>query len=66
MEDTPSIPVVIAYEHRYRKVFATRVWRSRAGNWCVLAWDPDVNEGDGGWRTFRADRIQGKIHMLGR
>ena len=60
----PHVECTIAYEHKYRKVYATRLWKSKAGKWLITAWDPDVNEGAGGWRSFRADRVQGQIHIL--
>lgn len=60
----PHVEAVIGYEHRYRRVYVTRVWVSKEGNWCLTAWDPDVEEGEGGWRTFRADRLNGKVHFV--
>lgn len=67
MDNRPHVPhveIVIAYDHKYRKVYATSVFKSQSGNWCVTAWDPDVNDGDGGFRTFREDRIKGGIHFV--
>lgn len=60
----PHVPVVIGYEHRYRKVLVTRVWQSKEGNWLMTAWDPDVEDGEGGWRSFREDRLIGKVHPV--
>lgn len=60
----PHVPVVLAYDHAYRYVYATSVFQSQAGHWCVTAWDPDAEGGEGGWRTFRADRIKGGIKIL--
>jgi hypothetical protein len=60
----PHVPAVIGYEHKYRVMYVTEVFRSRAGRVCIRAWDPDVEEGAGGWRTFREDRLIGSIHLL--
>jgi len=61
----PHVVCVLGYEHQYRKVYATRVWKSKAGHWLITAWDPDANDFEGGYRSFRVDRIQGKIHLKG-
>jgi hypothetical protein len=60
----PHVVTVIGYEHRYRKVYVTRVWTSSQGNWCITGWDPDAEAGEGGWRTFRVDRLNGKVHRV--
>lgn len=60
----PHVAAVIGYEHRYRVIYITRVWQSKAGKVCITAWDPDVEEGEGGWRTFREDRLIGALHLL--
>lgn len=52
--------VVIAYEHRYRRVDVERLWQSKEGNWLITGRDPDR---DGEYRSFRLDRIRGKIHL---
>lgn len=62
----PHVFVTIGYEHRYRVVYVTRVWTSKAGNPCMTGWDPDVEGGEGGCRTFRLDRLIGKIHFVDR
>lgn len=56
-----SIPVVFAYEHRYRRVDVERVWRSKEGYWLLTGRDHDR---EGEYRSFRVDRIRGKIHRL--
>jgi len=56
-----SIPVVIAYEHRYRRVDVERVWQSQSGHWLITGRDLDR---DGEYRSFRVDRIRGKIRLL--
>jgi hypothetical protein len=58
--DDLSIPIVIAYEHRYRRVLVERVWQSKEGNWLITGRDPDRSDE---YRSFRVDRIQGKIHL---
>lgn len=58
-----SIPIVIAYEHRYRRVDVERVWQSKEGHWLITGRDHDR---DGEYRSFRVDRIRGKIHLLKR
>ncbi len=60
----PYVECVLAYDHTYRKIYATSVYKSAAGKWLVTGWDPDANDGEGGFRSFRADRIQGNIHLL--
>lgn len=60
----PHVEVTIGYDHRYRVVYVTRVWTSKEGNRCMLGWDPDAEEGQGGWRTFRVDRLNGKVHFV--
>jgi hypothetical protein len=61
----PHLPVVIAYEHRYRLVLATRIWQSKAGNWLVTGLDPDRpdEQGNPQYRSFRVDRIRGSIKL---
>jgi predicted DNA-binding transcriptional regulator YafY len=56
----PHIPVVLTYEHEYRRVLVTRVWKSAAGNWMITGIDADKGE----YRTFRQDRIKGKIRIV--
>lgn len=58
-ETEPHVKVRITYDHKYRVVYATRVWKSKSGATCITAWDPDVDDGKGGWRTFRSDRVKG-------
>lgn len=53
-----SISVVFAYEHRYRRVDVERVWRSKEGHLLLTGRDRDR---EGEYRSFRVDRIQGKI-----
>lgn len=57
------IPIVIAYEHRYRRVDVERIWQSKEGNWLLTGRDYDR---EGEYRSFRVDRIKGKIHFLKR
>lgn len=57
---TPYVPVVLAYDHTYRRVNVERVWRSREGHWLITGRDLDRNE----YRTFRVDKIKGKIKIL--
>ncbi len=61
----PHVKVVIAYEHRYRVVLATRVWKSKAGDWIVTGLDLDrVDDyGNPKYRSFRVDRIKGAIKI---
>lgn len=60
----PHVAAVIGYGHRYRVIYVTEVFTSQAGKVCIRAWDPDVEEGEGGWRTFREDRLNGSIHLM--
>lgn len=55
----PHVATVLAYEHKYRLVYVTRVWRSHGGDRIVTGYDPDAE----GWRSFRADRIS-KIRLI--
>lgn len=59
--DEPHVPVIIAYEHTYRRVNVTRVWQSKDGHWLITGRDLDR---DGEFRTFRVDRMHGKIKIL--
>ena len=52
--------VVFAYEHRYRVLDVDRVWQSKAGDHLLSGYDPDKGE----YRTFRFDRIKGKIRYV--
>ena len=61
MDEVPFIPVVITYEHRYRRVDVERVWLTKDGNWLMTGRDHDR---DGEYRSFRIDRIKGKIRLL--
>ena len=61
MDEVPFIPVVITYEHRYRRVDVESVWLSKDGNWLMTGRDHDR---DGEYRSFRIDRIKGKIRLL--
>ena len=56
----PRVPVVFAYEHRYRRVDVERVWTSKEGHVLITGWDLDRDE----YRSFRVDRIKGKIRRL--
>lgn len=57
----PYVPVVFAYDHEYRRVDVTSVWRTNAGYWVLSGKDLDRNND---YRTFRVDRIKGKIKIL--
>lgn len=61
-EPKPHVPVVFTYEHRYRRVDVERVWRSKEGHILLTGWDLDRDE----YRSFRVDRIKGKIRRLGK
>lgn len=49
-----------AYNHRYRVVDVKRVWQSKAGDILITGVDPDKGE----YRSFRADRVKGKIRVI--
>ena len=49
-----------AYDHRYRVVDVKRVWQSKAGDTLITGIDP----GKGEYRSFRADRVKGKIRII--
>lgn len=49
-----------AYDHRYRVVDVERVWESKAGDTLITGVDPDKGE----YRSFRADRVKGKIRVV--
>lgn len=53
--------IVFAYEHRYRVLDVERVWRSKDGNDLITGIDPDKGE----YRSFRVDRIQGRVRLVG-
>ncbi|MCA1839907.1 MAG: hypothetical protein ABR585_12835 [Gemmatimonadaceae bacterium] len=59
--DIPMVPVTFAYEHRYRRVNVENVIKTKGGWWVVVGKDLDR---DGAYRSFRVDRIRGKIHIL--
>jgi predicted DNA-binding transcriptional regulator YafY len=59
-EKPPSVRICIAYQHEYRVVDATRVWKSKAGHWLITGIDVDKGE----YRSFRADRIQKAIRYV--
>ncbi len=52
--------VCFAYEHRYRLVLVQRVWRSLSGKILITGLDEDRND----YRTFRVDRIKGKVRVV--
>lgn len=58
----PSVRIAFAYQHEYRVVDATRVWKSREGHWLITG--VDVDKGD--YRTFRVDRIQNTLRFVKR
>jgi predicted DNA-binding transcriptional regulator YafY len=58
--EKPHVRVCFAYEHQYRVVDVERVWTSRGGNDLITGIDPDKGE----YRTFRVDRIKGKIRLV--
>lgn len=53
--------VCFAYEHRYRLVLVQRVWQSLAGHILITGLDEDRND----FRTFRVDRIKGRVRIVG-
>lgn len=59
-QQKPSVRVCFAYDHQYRVVDVERVWTSKDGNECLTGIDPDKGE----YRTFRVDRIKGKIRLV--
>lgn len=56
----PHVRVCFAYDHQYRVVDVERVWTSKDGNELITGVDPDKGE----YRTFRVDRIKGKIRLV--
>lgn len=56
----PGQRACFAYNHRYRVVDVKRVWRSKAGDTLITGVDPDKGE----YRSFRADRVKGKIRIV--
>lgn len=58
---TPYVPVVLAYAHTYRRVNVESVRQSKDGHWLVTGRDLDRG---GEYRSFRVDRIKGRIHIL--
>lgn len=55
-----SVRVCFAYEHQYRVCDVERVWKSKDGNDLITGVDPDKGE----YRTFRVDRIKGKVRIV--
>ena len=49
-----------AYEHRYRVIDVTAAWVSKDGHQLITGVDPDKLE----YRTFRVDRIEGKVRLV--
>lgn len=64
MDQGPGSVIMVrlcfAYEHRYRIVDVERAWCSKAGDHLITGVDPDKGE----YRTFRVDRIQGKVRVV--
>lgn len=58
---TPYVPVVLAYDHSYRRVNVESVRQSKDGHWLVTGRDLDRG---GEYRSFRVDKIIGRIHIL--
>jgi hypothetical protein len=58
---TPYVPVVLAYDHSYRRVNVESVHQSKGGHWLITGRDMDR---EGEYRTFRVDKIKGRIHIL--
>lgn len=57
-----NVRVCFAYEHRYRVLDVERVWTSKDGNELITGTDPDKGE----YRSFRVDRIKGRIRVVER
>ncbi len=60
----PYVKVTLGYDHKYRVVYATSMHKTATGKYVITGWDPDVNEGQGGYRSFRTDKVQGDIHLV--
>lgn len=58
-----GVRVCFAYEHRYRVLDVERLWTSKDGNDLITGTDPDQG---GEYRSFRVDRIQGRVRVVGR
>lgn len=54
------VRLCFAYEHQYRVLDVERAWLSKDGNQLITGVDPDKGE----YRTFRVDRIQGKVRVV--
>lgn len=52
--------VVFAYAHQYRVLDQFHVKTSAAGDDLLVGVDPDKGE----WRSFRVDRIQGRVKIV--
>lgn len=59
----PHVEITLGYSHQYRKVYATSVHKTKSGHYVITGWDPDANDGEGGYRSFRADKLNGSIHF---
>lgn len=59
--DIPHVRVSFAYEHRYRCVNVENVIKTKGGWWVIVGRDLDRG---GNYRSFRVDKIKGKIHIL--
>jgi len=59
--EIPNVPVTFAYEHRYRRVNVENVIKTKKKYWVIVGRDLDRG---GAYRSFRVDRIQGKIRIL--
>ena len=54
------VRICFAYDHRYRVLDVERMWTSKDGNDLISGIDPDVGE----YRSFRVDRIKGRIRIV--
>lgn len=57
----PHVPVVFAYDHEWRRVDVSAVWRTQKGAWMITGRDLDRNNE---WRSFTVSKIKGKIRIL--
>ena len=57
--DESRVRLTFAYDHQYRVVDVERAWTSKEGAQLITGVDPDKGE----YRTFRVDRIQGKVRI---